>query len=195
MLLTIYQMTQHRPQRFEPPPSSTSAEIGTDAPPPAEAPAEVRQPARFTPPTPKETTTAEPEPEPAPSYASAPDLSGLDEPSGPPTPVDTSLVYTYVEQMPQPPGGHEGLLRYLAKNLKLSAAARREAPTGGHVFVQFIVRPNGRLTDFRVTKGIGPAVDAEAVRVLRQMPPWTPGRQNGQVAKVSYTVPVNLTVK
>ncbi|MCC3155857.1 TonB family protein [Hymenobacter sp. 15J16-1T3B] len=153
LLLTIYQMVQHRPQRFEPPPSGTTAEIGGNAPPAPMPNALPEQPA-----------------------------------------VRDARIYTYVEQMPQPPGGQAGLLQYLAKNLKLPAAALRDE-VAGKVMVRFVVYPDGHLDDFEVTKGLTSAVDEEAVRVLRQMPAWTPGKQNGRAVSVYYTVPVTIDSK
>ncbi|RTQ53685.1 energy transducer TonB [Hymenobacter gummosus] len=175
VLLTGYQLLRHQPQRFEPPPSSTSAEIGTDAPP-STGPdlVEVPPPDRAGP------TTAE----------TGPDVIGP-SPSDLP---DDEKVYTYVEQMPQPPGGTEDLLQYLDRNVKYPALALRNQ-VEGKVFVNFIVRTDGQLSNFNITKGIGAGCDEEAIRVLRQMPRWSPGKQNGRAVNVSYTVPVTFAVQ
>ncbi|GAB3827681.1 energy transducer TonB [Hymenobacter jeollabukensis] len=154
-LLTIYQLAQHRPQRFEPPPSGTTAEIGSEAP-------------------------AQPAPMP----------NALPEQPA----VRDARIYTYVEQMPQPPGGIEGLMQHLRKHIKYPAEARRNQ-VEGKVFVRFVVQPDGRISDAEVTKGIGAGCDEEALRVISQMPAWTPGKQNGQAVSVYYTVPVTFTIK
>ncbi|GAB3829321.1 energy transducer TonB [Hymenobacter jeollabukensis] len=106
---------------------------------------------------------------------------------------EASRIYDYTEQMPQPPGGPEGLREYLGKNLRYSAEARQQQ-VEGKVFVQFVVRPDGQLSDLKVLKGIGAGCDEEALRVIGQMPAWTPGRQNGQVVAVRYTLPVTFSL-
>jgi TonB family protein len=116
------------------------------------------------------------------------------EPTSPPHPTDSAaLVYTYVEQMPQPPGGLEGLKQYLAQNLHYSNAARQQQ-VEGKVFVQFVVGRDGQLTDLQVTKGLGAGCDEEALRVVGRMPAWTPGRQQGRLVSVRYTLPVVFTL-
>jgi periplasmic protein TonB len=123
------------------------------------------------------------------------DLSGLgDEGNKVVEDVVEAKVYTYVEQMPQPPGGMEGLMQYLGKNIKYPALALRNQ-VEGKVFVNFVVGPNGQISDVKVTKGIGAGCDEEAVRVISKMPAWSPGKQNGRAVSVSYTVPVTFTIK
>ncbi|RTQ53799.1 energy transducer TonB [Hymenobacter gummosus] len=123
------------------------------------------------------------------------DLSGLgDEGNKVVEEVVEAKVYTYVEQMPQPPGGMEGLMQYLGKNIKYPALALRNQ-VEGKVFVNFVVGPSGQITDVKVTKGIGAGCDEEAVRVISKMPAWSPGKQNGRAVSVSYTVPVTFTIK
>ncbi|OON70747.1 energy transducer TonB [Hymenobacter sp. CRA2] len=125
------------------------------------------------------------------------DLAGLPPDNMPNAAAEQPLddkVYTYVEQMPQPPGGMEGLLQYFTRHVKYPAAALREQ-VEGKVFVNFIVRPDGHISDVQVTKGIGAGCDEEALRVVSQMPPWQPGKQNGRVVSVSYTVPITFTVQ
>jgi protein TonB len=157
-------------------------------------PAQGRATARFIPPVPKRTSRPQSEPEPEPLNDVAVDLSGLDEEPAAPSVVDTSKVYTYVEQMPEPPGGHEGLMRYLAKSLKYPPKARPDQ-VAGNVFVRFVIRRDGKITNVAVLKGLGPGYDAEAVRAIRRMPAWTPGRQNGQLVNVSYTLPVTVLIR
>ncbi|WP_279387751.1 energy transducer TonB [Hymenobacter edaphi] len=123
------------------------------------------------------------------------DLSGLDEGKGEAVAeVVEQKVYTYVEQMPTPPGGMEGLMQYLGKNIKYPALALRNQ-VEGKVFVNFVVGPDGQISNVTVTKGIGAGCDEEAVRVISKMPAWAPGKQNGRAVSVSYTVPVTFTIK
>lgn len=126
----------------------------------------------------------------------APDLQGLEEPSAvtATTPEPDDKVYTYVEQMPQPPGGIENLLQTLNRSIKYPAEARRNQ-VEGKVFVNFVVRTDGRITDAQISKGIGAGCDEEALRVVRQMPRWQPGKQNGRAVSVSYTVPVTFIIQ
>ncbi|MCB2409469.1 energy transducer TonB [Hymenobacter lucidus] len=123
------------------------------------------------------------------------DLSGLEgEGNKVVEEVVENKVYTYVEQMPTPPGGMEGLLSYLGKTIKYPALALRNQ-VEGKVFISFVVGPTGGITDVKVTKGIGAGCDEEAVRVIKAMPAWTPGKQNGRPVSVSYTVPVTFAIK
>lgn len=112
-------------------------------------------------------------------------------------PVDTAKVYLLaeVEQKPQPAGGMDGLMQYLAKNLKIPCVNGPASSSGKayRVFVGFTVLADGRISKVQVEKGAGTGLDEEALRVIRKMPPWTPGRQNGQPVKVAYTVPVTFT--
>jgi TonB family protein len=100
-------------------------------------------------------------------------------------------VYTYVEQMPEPPGGPQGLDDYLRDNVKYPAEARYNN-VAGKVLVTFVVGTDGQVRDARVEQGIGAGCDKEAVQVISRMPAWTPGRQNGQPVSVQYTVPVTF---
>ncbi|UOQ73785.1 energy transducer TonB [Hymenobacter cellulosilyticus] len=123
------------------------------------------------------------------------DLTGLGEETNKVVEeVVENKVYTYVEQMPTPPGGMEGLLSYLGKTIKYPALALRNQ-VEGKVFISFVVGPTGGITDVKVTKGIGAGCDEEAVRVIKAMPAWTPGKQNGRPVSVSYTVPVTFAIK
>ncbi|OON70746.1 hypothetical protein B0919_01650 [Hymenobacter sp. CRA2] len=106
-------------------------------------------------------------------------------------PHDSTRVYDFAEQMPLPPGGLAAFEAYLAQHLRLPAEVQSGAVTG-KVFVRFVVMPSGRLADLRVTRSLSPAADAEALRVLRDMPRWSPAKQNGAVASVAYSLPINF---
>ena len=100
-------------------------------------------------------------------------------------------VYLTAEKMPEPPGGHAALQRYLRQHTRYPEAARRQR-VEGKVFVSFAVAPTGQLTDVQLLKGIGAGCDEEALRLIRQLPTWTPGRQNGRAVAVRYTLPVTF---
>ena len=100
-----------------------------------------------------------------------------------------SGVYMIVEQMPEFPSGDKGLYQFIADNIKYPAEAKEEG-IKGRVFVNFIVEPDGSVSDIRVLRGIGGGCDEEAVRVVESMPKFKPGMQDGEAVRVSYTVPV-----
>lgn len=91
--------------------------------------------------------------------------------------------------MPVPPGGLDGLMRFLAQNIHYPATQK---DAEGKVFVSFVVQASGQPTDFKVIRGMAPEFDAEALRVLRLMSNWTPGEQNGQPVPCHYTVPITF---
>jgi TonB family protein len=113
-----------------------------------------------------------------------------------PQPRETvqSKVYAYVEQMPvYQDGGQEGALQFIKQNLRWP---REAADVEGRVFVSFIVDASGRLREFAVLKGIHPALDAEALRVVRLLDGrYLPGKQNGRTVDVRYIVPVTFSRK
>lgn len=98
------------------------------------------------------------------------------------------------ETMPQFPGGREVLLKYLAANIKYPASAVK-AKKQGRVIVTFIVQKDGSITHAKIAKSIDPELDAEALRVVKGMPKWTPGTQNGKPVNVKYTVPVKFSLQ
>ena len=98
-------------------------------------------------------------------------------------------VFTIVEEMPGYPGGDAKMYEYLGKNIKYPQIAR-ESSIQGRVFVNFVVEPDGSVTNVEVLRGIGGGCDEEAMRVVKSMPKWKPGKQRGKVVRVSYTLPV-----
>ena len=105
-------------------------------------------------------------------------------------PSDTTQVYQAVEQMPQFPGGSNGLMTYLRNSIIYPQEAR-DANIQGKCFVTFVVDSNGKIKDARVQKSSGNEVlDKESVRVVESMPRWTPGKQNGKNVAVQYTLPI-----
>lgn len=97
-------------------------------------------------------------------------------------------VYS-VEQMPQFPGGEEELLKFIKNNLRYPKAAA-EGGIEGRVTIRFVVSRTGEVTDVTVIRGLDPACDAEGLRVIKMMPTWTPGRQDGRNVPVYFTLPI-----
>ena len=100
-------------------------------------------------------------------------------------------VYEVCEQMPTFPGGDAALMKYLSENVKYPALAIK-AQEQGRVVVSFTVEKNGAISDVKVARSVTPSLDAEAVRVVKAMPKWTPGKQDGQLVRVRYNVPVSF---
>lgn len=97
--------------------------------------------------------------------------------------------YTMVEQMPQFPGGPTELLKYIAKNLKYPVIAQ-ENGIQGRVILRFVVSAKGYVEDVKVLRSLDPYCDKEAIRVVKSLPQWIPGKQNGRNVPVYYTCPI-----
>jgi protein TonB len=106
---------------------------------------------------------------------------------------DVNKVYTFVEQQPEYPEGTAALLKWINSQLKYPAIAR-ENGIEGTVYVEFVVEKTGAITDVLVKRGVpgGAMLDEEATRVIKQMPAWKPGRQNGNPVRVRFTLPVKF---
>ena len=111
-----------------------------------------------------------------------------------PPKVEETKVFDVVEEMPQFPGGQAALLEYLAKNIKYPVVAE-ENGIQGKVIVTFVVERDGSITDVKVVKSVDPSLDKEASRVVKSMPKWQPGKQNGSAVRVKYTVPVQFRLQ
>ena len=107
---------------------------------------------------------------------------------------EENVVFEVVEQMPSFPGGDAALMEYLSKNTKYPSVAE-ENGIQGRVVCTFVVETNGSITDVKVVRAVDPALDREAVRVIKSMPKWIPGKQNGKAVRVKYTVPVNFKLQ
>ncbi|MFP4556520.1 MAG: energy transducer TonB [Bacteroidales bacterium] len=104
--------------------------------------------------------------------------------------VEEEEIFVIVEDMPGFDGGDSNKFReYIQKNLKYPDIAA-ENGIQGRVFVSFVVEPNGEVTNVRVVRGVDPALDKEAVRVVESSPKWTPGKQRGKPVRVSFTFPI-----
>ena len=113
------------------------------------------------------------------------------EPQNKPQSVNTTRVYDVVEQMPSFPGGISGLRTYLNQNIRYPAEAQ-EICVQGRVVVSFVVGKDGHISDVTVLRSVDPSLDKEAVRVIRNMPRWSPGKQGGEPVRVRYNVPVSF---
>jgi len=106
-----------------------------------------------------------------------------------PKPEVSNKVFDVVEEMPHFPGGAAALQAFLSSNTKYPVVAQ-ENGVQGRVTVSFVVERDGSITDVRVVRSVDPSLDREASRVVRSMPRWSPGKQNGSAVRVKYTVPV-----
>ena len=113
------------------------------------------------------------------------------EPLNIPQPVNSTRVYDVVEQMPSFPGGISGLRTYLNQNIRYPAEAQENC-VQGRVVVSFVVEKDGHISDVTVLRSVDPSLDKEAIRVVRNMPRWTPGKQGGEPVRVRYNVPVSF---
>jgi periplasmic protein TonB len=105
-----------------------------------------------------------------------------------------SAPYVVVEQMPEFPGGESALRNYLSTSVKYPKIAL-ENGIQGKVYISFVVDTNGGISNVKVTRGIDTALDKEAIRVIKAMPKWIPGKQNGQAVRVSFTLPINFVLE
>lgn len=99
-----------------------------------------------------------------------------------------------LEEMPQFPGGEEALFKYLQAETQYPQAAF-EQRIEGIVYATFVIDKDGTLKETKVLRGIGNGCDEEALRVVQNMPTWTPGRQNGKNVSVQYNLPVRFSLK
>lgn len=103
-------------------------------------------------------------------------------------------IFTIVEEMPEFPGGEIEMRKYLGKAIKYPQMAQ-DAGISGTVFLTFEVDKDGKIKDVKVLRGIGGGCDEEAVRVVKAMPPWKPGKQRGKPVRVQFTLPVKFTLR
>ena len=108
--------------------------------------------------------------------------------------IQEAEIFTIVEEMPDFPGGTQKLADYLAKNIKYPQMAR-ESGIQGRVFISFVVETDGSVSNVNVMRSLGGGCDEEAVRVVKSMPKWKPGKQRGKPVRVSYILPVNFKLQ
>ena len=99
------------------------------------------------------------------------------------------MLFSVVEVMPQYPGGQIAMLKYIMENIKYPEQAMKKG-IQGRVVVSFIVEKDGRVSNVRLLRSVESSLDKEAVRVVKSMPKWSPGKQNGKPVRVRFNVPV-----
>ena len=111
-------------------------------------------------------------------------------------PIDPNdrKIYEVVDEMPSFPGGMGSLMSWLSQNIKYPVNAAGNG-VQGRVMTQFIVEKDGSINDVKVAKSVDPSLDQEAVRVVKSMPRWIPGKHNGLAVRVSYTFPVTFALQ
>ncbi len=194
-------------------PEEEELEIPEELPPPPmeEPPEEVAQ-EKFLPPEPKKDEEVKFEEPPPPAekletaVISSKTVEGVKVTSAfvpPPAPKETAVVriekpkeeeiFTAVEQQPEFPGGDAARNKFLKNNINYPGAASR-ANISGRVTVKFVVEKDGSISDVSILKGIGFGCDEEAIRVVKAMPKWNPGKQNGKAVRVHFTLPIMYTL-
>lgn len=100
-------------------------------------------------------------------------------------------VFVIVENMPEFPGGELALRKHIADHVKYPEIAK-ENGLQGKVYVAFVINQKGEIENVKIARGVDPALDKEAIRVVQSLPKWKPGSQRGKPVRVSYTVPINF---
>ncbi len=113
-------------------------------------------------------------------------------PIGPVIEDTADILFKVEESMPEFPGGMEGMLSYIAKNIRYPKTAKE---VQGRVITEFVVDKDGSIVDVVVKHSVHPDLDAEAIRVIQSMPKWKPGMQRGKNVRVRYTIPISFTSK
>jgi TonB family protein len=110
--------------------------------------------------------------------------------------VQEDEIYSVVEEMPSFPGGNDAMMNFIAKNIRYPMD-ERESQIQGRVYVRFVVRKDGVITDVQVIKGVngGSGLDKEAIRVVSSMPTWIPGKNNGKPVNVYMTLPIRFVLQ
>ena len=107
--------------------------------------------------------------------------------------VDNAPPVHFAEEMPEPIGGMEAMYTFLQSNLKYPEVARNNG-IQGQVFVQFVVEKDGTIGNVSIVIGVYPELDQEAMRVVRMLPKWKPGKQMGKPVRCFYQIPVRFTI-
>jgi protein TonB len=105
-------------------------------------------------------------------------------------------IFTIVEQMPEFPGGMNEMMKYIQKNISYPQM-EKEAGISGKCYVTFVVGKDGSIEDVKVLRGVsgGPGCDKEAIRVVKSMPKWSAGKQNGRAVQVQYNLPISFSLR
>jgi len=107
---------------------------------------------------------------------------------------DENTVFVVAEEMPEFPGGNVALFRWISRTIKYPVIAQ-ENSISGRVYLNFVVNKQGRIENIKVTRGVDPSLDKEAIRVINKMPKWIPGKQRGKAVNVSFSVPINFQLQ
>jgi len=99
-----------------------------------------------------------------------------------------------LEDKPEFPGGEAGLYKWIAQNTNYPEIAKDNG-IAGRVFISFVIDKDGKVTEVKLLRGVDPYLDKEAIRVVKSMPAWKPGKQRGKNVKVSFQVPINFILK
>ena len=127
-------------------------------------------------------------------------LSAETQPVNPPpnssagSQISDTTIFITVEEQPQFPGSETARTEYINQNVRYPEKAK-EGGVQGRVSVQFIVEKDGSLTNVEIIRGVDPELDAEAVRLVRSMPKWTPGKQRGQNVRVRFVLPITFRLQ
>ena len=103
-------------------------------------------------------------------------------------------IFFFVEDSPMYPGGNEELIKFFSENLNYPKEAKQEKAEG-RVFVRFEVKSDGSIGETIISKSVHPSLDAEALRVIKSMPDWLPGRFRGEAVNSWYTLPISFFLK
>ena len=98
-------------------------------------------------------------------------------------------IYTVVDKMPAYPGGDEARIKFYRENIKYPEEARKNG-ISGTVFISYVVEKDGNITDVKLLRGVNDLLDAEALRIVKLMPNWIPGMQDGKAVRVQYNIPI-----
>jgi protein TonB len=107
--------------------------------------------------------------------------------------VKTKLPIKFVEEMPEPIEGWEAMHKFIQDNLKYSVDAKNKG-IAGTVFVEFVVEEDGIIIDVRILVGLNPELDEEAIRVVKMLPKWNPGKIRGKPTRCYFNLPVRFTI-
>ena len=107
--------------------------------------------------------------------------------------VDNTPPMRFVEEMPEPIGGFDAMYAFLQSNLKYPEVARNNG-ISGQVFLEFVVEKDGSISGVKVLVGVYPELDQEAIRVVKIMPKWKPGKQMGKAVRCFYQIPIRFTI-
>lgn len=108
--------------------------------------------------------------------------------------TDDETVYLFPQEMPEFPGGMNALLHFISQAVHYPVVAA-ENGIQGKVFVNFVINTDGHVSDAKILRGVDPALNEEALRVVNSLPRWSPGRQSGKAVRVAFSVPINFVLQ